>query len=137
MKILYYTWNEATHNDMSDNLIKLGHDVTIVEYQITDYAKDESFYEFLKGKLNESKYDFIFTFNYFPVISTVAKDISIPYICWVYDCPHYTLFSPTVTNESNYIFTFDKAMEAQLNTFGAKHVYHMPLAVNTARIQSN
>ena len=52
----------------------------------------------------------------------------------MYDCPHLTLYSTTVTNDCNYFFLFDKNLVKLVQTQGGKHVYHLPLGANFSRI---
>ncbi len=136
MRILYYFWNENSYKDMIDTFELLGHRVDILDTPLTNHLTDENFSTVLTHALSLHHYDFIFTFNYFPVISDTAASCGIPYLCWVYDCPHFTLFSKSVCNACNYIFLFDRNMVEDVRSLGGKHVYHLPLAANTGRINS-
>ena len=53
--------------------------------------------------------DLVFSSNYFPLVSRVCQKFNKPYAALVYDCPHLSLYSATVINKCNYIFTFDRA----------------------------
>ncbi len=135
MKILYYYWGENSSKDITETFFTLGHEVTVFKYPLDNYLSDVSFSHALSLEIEKGKYDFIFTFNYFPVISDTAEAYFLKYACWVYDCPHFTLYSKSVSNSCNYIFLFDQNMVSQTLAAGAKHVYHLPLAAHTARIQ--
>lgn len=134
MKILYYNWGENSASDMLETLRSFGYDVTVLTGPLHDYFEDKDFTELLLRQLTSASYDFIFTFNFFPVISDAAEGLSVRYVCWVYDCPHYTLYSDSVRNACNYIFLFDREMTFHVRSLGAAHVYHLPLAANTKRL---
>lgn len=134
MQILYYSWNENSSADIIQTFEELGHGVTCLQFPIRNYLVDEAFAQALLGQLALHSFDMIFTFNYFPVISSVAQQSGLNYISWVYDCPHLTLYSPTLANSCNYLFLFDRDMAAAVRRNGAVHAFHLPLAANTTRI---
>ena len=134
MHILYYNWSENSSDDIKDCFVQMGFSYTSVSYPVNDYDSDAGFEQFLQKTISENNFDLIFTFNYFPVLSKVADTHSLPYLCWVYDCPHLTLYSRRVTSPYTFFFLFDREMCQTLSSFGALHVAHMPLAVNTSRL---
>lgn len=134
MKILYYEWSEFSRQDMVETLEGFGHMVTVFKHRFSDYLNDPAFEHALADRLASDSFSFIFTFNYFPIISKVAQRNDIPYVCWVHDCPMLVLYATNVVNDCNYIFVFDRAMQQEVIRCGAKHVFHLPLAVNTKRL---
>ena len=139
MKILYYTWGENSKEDILYTFRKMNLDVTEWSCRPTDYDNDLEFCRQLKRKIEEGKYDVIFSFDFIPVISRSIKELNennkgLIYISWIYDCPHMTLFSPYAAYEKNYIFVFDKNQFNKLMELGYNNVYYMPLAVNTDRL---
>jgi len=142
MKILYYTWGENSKDDILYTFRKMNLDVTEWSCRPTDYDNDLEFCRQLRNKIEEGRYNVIFSFDYIPVISRCIKDMNeknsadIIYISWVYDCPHWTLYSPYATYEKNYIFVFDKVQCSKLLGLGYTNVYHMPLAVNTDKLNN-
>lgn len=135
MKIFYYYWGENSKDDMLFALSKAGHDVVVSETIIRDYDDTASCEQAFGKAIRECSADILFSFNYFPFLSEFAKKHELPYISWVYDCPHLTLYSTTISNDCNHIFIFDRKMCETTMANGAKHVYHMPLAVNKERLQ--
>lgn len=89
----------------------------------------------IRDQLQAQTYDAVFTFNFFPLVSDMAESLHIPYICWVFDCPHYTLYSNSIRNSCNYLFLFDRDMCQSAIRRGARHAFHLPLAINTARLK--
>lgn len=135
MRILYYSWDEMSAVDAMECLRFDGNEVECFSYPVIDKLNDVSFAKKLEEVLKEKKYDCIFTFDFFPIISKVAYAYEIKYISWIFDSPHLTLYSKAVFNENNYIFHFDKMEVEKLSACGVKKVYHMPLAVNVGRLQ--
>lgn len=134
MKILYYTWNEITGADIEDTFQRMHIEYTKVSWEIQNLLEDEIFRKNLENQLREEIYDYIFTFNFFPIISKVAAELKVRYISWIYDSPHLVLYTRTALNENNYIFHFDRAEMEKLKAHGMKHIFHMPLAVNSVRL---
>lgn len=121
MRILYYDWDEFNGEDCRDAMRRLGHEV-----------------ETFRNRENFGKRDFdcVFSFDYYPEIAEKCHEQGITYISWVFDCPHYPLYSNTIFYEENRIHIFDKKLCEELKAQGAKHVYHTPLGVNEERLKS-
>ncbi len=136
MRILYYCWNENSAADIEQTFNSLGYFYLKITYPLNNYDRDSNFEQQTAQLIQQQRLDCIFTFNYFPILSTIAQRAGVKYISWVYDCPHMTLYSHTITNSCNYIFLFDCKMLETVISLGALHAYHMPLAVNTARLNS-
>lgn len=134
-RILYYTWHEYTFKDCVESMCNLGCTVDILSDCIQNYDKDEIFMAKLKNYITLHNYDCIFTFNYFPVISRTASSFKIRYISWVFDSPHLTLNSVTLTNDCNAIFLFDYSLYQKYRDKGVTTVYYMPLAYNHLRVE--
>lgn len=134
MKILYYTWNENSQEDMLQTLRGLGHEIVVCDTPCQDYEQDKALSACLEKVVGEQTMDCIFSFNFFPIIAKTAEKCRIKYISWIYDCPHWTLFSPAVKSAYNYIFAFDMLQYQQLQALGVQHCHHFPLAVNTTRL---
>lgn len=134
MRILYYTWFENSSQDMAETLIYLGHELVKCNIPFKDYEEDEGFTGQLSQMITQYSCDCLFSFNFFPLIAKLAENFQIKYISWIYDCPHWTLYSPTVKCPYNYIFVFDRMQFFMLKAFDLPHLYHFSLAVNTRRL---
>lgn len=134
MNILYYSWNENSAEDVEQTFQLLDYNYTKISYPFSDYEADAEFEQKVKETLEVTKSEVVFSFNYFPLLSKVCMEKELSYISWVYDCPHLTLYSKTIINECNYLFLFDRKMKRMVENMGAKHIFHMPLAVNTRRL---
>ena len=134
MKILYYCWDEITSLDIIDVFKQLDYNVTTFRYELSNKLEDYVFTTELTQLLDNDSYDLIFSFNYFPVISKCANTHNIKYVSWIFDSPNLTLYSNTIFNSCNYVFSFDNDEVERLRAYGATTVYHMPLAVNVTRL---
>lgn len=135
MNVLYANWACFGADDIIEAFEHLGHNVNWIELSDISHEKiDWDLVEFLKDRIKEMNIEVIFSFNYFPTLSVACKDTECKYIAMVYDSPSIKVYSPTIINECNYVFIFDKAICDDLNQKGVKNVYYAPLAVNTERI---
>lgn len=134
MHVLYFSWEENCKIDMLDAMSRLNYGVSLITAPQINYLNNPELCDLICSVALQSHCDVIFSFNYLPVLSEAASQAKLPYISWVYDCPHWTLFSPTISNPYNYIFLFDRNMVQQVQNNGALHVFHLPLAVNVHRL---
>ncbi|SDB23422.1 CgeB family protein [Eubacterium oxidoreducens] len=119
--------------DMLEAFESLGIETTLyIHNDIHEPVSEElekDFADFAFG----AGYDFVFSFNYFPVLSRAAKRAGLKYVSFVYDSPLLTLFSCTIIEPHNYVFLFDSAMYQRLSDIGIKTVYYLPLCANPKR----
>lgn len=101
-------------------------------FLITDYKKDDL--EMVEKKILEDRPDFVLSCDFSRTIAEACLRFGIPYISWVYDCPHETLYSAQAFYPTNYKFVFDKKQCERLKNLGQKNVYYMPLAIYPDRI---
>ena len=134
--ILYYSWDEYTYEDCIECMRQLGYTVDVITGSMKDYGVDEQFFSKIKNCCLTHHYDFIFSFNYFPLLSRAADDCQIRYISWVFDSPHLTLDSVTLPNTCNAVFLFDHYLYQKYREKGITTVHHMPLAYNRKRIEN-
>lgn len=134
MHILYFSWEENCKIDMLDALSRMDCPCSLITAPQNNYLDNPDLLNTVYQAAMDSHCDIIFSFNYLPVVAEAAERAKIPYVSWVYDCPHWSLFSPTVCSPYNYIFIFDKDMVQQVKSNRATHVFHLPLAVNIHRL---
>lgn len=80
--------------------------------------------------------DFIFSFNYFPLVSLACKKIGMRYVSWVYDSPYVMLYSYTIIYPGNFIFVFDKDLYLEFHNAGISTIHYLPMAANTDRLSA-
>lgn len=133
MRILYYSW-EVSHRDTEDMLKSIGAEYKKITGSVGEGLKYGSAITNMEREIENNSYDFIFSYDFFPSVSELAKTYNVKYVSWIYDCPHYTLYAKSVSNKCNYFFVFDKSMEEALKSNGAMHIHEMPLGVNKTRL---
>lgn len=134
MRILYYSWNGLMQSDTIEHLKKLGHDIHIIYYVFSNFEKDSFFENKINKHLKTHTYDCVFSLNYFPIISKTCMKHDLPYVSWIYD--HPIPLTAGIENPRNYLFHFDKIGVETWKQKGVQHIYHMPLAVNTERLDN-
>ena len=133
-KILMYRWKAYNYKDIKYTFIKLGYEVEEVYQDLLNYDVDEAFAEKLKDIIRKEVYEFLFTVNYFPLISNVCQEMGLLYVCWSCDNPLISMYHQSVFNDVNRIFLFDLTNVEEFTGMGADHIYHLPLAVDTERL---
>ena len=135
--ILMITWACFGQDDIYQAFHHLGHKVSTLPLPEEGHKRmDEQYLAELKQGLDSVKPDFVFTFNFFPIIAQACKDKGYKYISWIYDSPYSKMLYPDVLYETNYVFTFDSYMCDHLRSKGAETIYYAPLAVNPQRMCS-
>ena len=69
----------------------------------------------------------VFTFDFFPAVARACHNNGYHYISWVWDCPHFSLWSKAARYESNTILLFDKMQYEMQKQRGLQNVYHFLL----------
>ena len=136
MRILMYRWKAYNYRDIEETFKMLGHTVDNVEQKLGNYDIDPAFEQMLKQRLLQTHYDMVFTVNYFAVISNICQELGIKYVSWTCDNPLISMYHQSVFNSCNYIFTFDKTNYLEFKAMGVKHIWYLPLAVDTDRIDA-
>lgn len=134
MNIFFLEWNSFCNEDMYEILKDMGYKVISIPFRRLESTRVEM-EDKLQKAMEKSDCDFLFSFNYFPMISDLCQKCGIKYVSWVYDSPYIHVYSYTVINSCNYIFLFDRAMYEELNGAGISTVYYLPLGVNAKRMR--
>ena len=77
---------------------------------------------------------FVFSINFFPYIALVCEKLKCLYVCVSVDCPVVELFSSAIRSPFNRVFLFDRAQYDEVSAYNPACVFHLPLGVNTDRI---
>lgn len=136
MKILVYHWKAYNYIDVIETFRQMGHEVHVFKYELEHYDDDADFALLLENKLKEEKYDFVFTVNYFAIISEVCQKRDQKYVVWTCDNPLISMYHQAVYYPCNYFFTFDKTNYYEFRQMGVEHIWHLPLTANAHRIQA-
>lgn len=137
MRMLYIMWDSFSTNDAMEAFGRKGYvmDGYWLDRKRDVYDNPELERDIIKV-LSEKEYDFVYSFNYFPVVSAACSICKVKYAAWVYDSPLASLWHHSVVSPYNYIFIFDKRDYIELIQRGIHTVYYCPLAANVDRIDS-
>lgn len=136
MKIAFIEWASFGKEDIIQALTSLSHSVVRFSHPDYDLRESTDFTRSFSDFVKEQKPELVFSSNYFPLVSSVCNTFEIPYISWVYDCPHLSLFSATVINPCNHIFVFDRDTVNYFKSAGVTTIEYMPLAAAVKRLDS-
>lgn len=98
---------------------------------------NEAFEVGLETAIRSFSPHFVFSFNYFPVISKVCNMAEVTYVSWVYDNPLVSLYSYTLANPWNRVFLFDKQEYLFFRANGIDTVHYLPLAAAPEALGNN
>lgn len=136
MHILMYRWKAYNYRDIEQTFLLLGHTVDNIEQELGSYDVSPEFERVIEEKIRGTHYDVVFTVNYFPLISNVCERTGVKYISWTCDNPLISMYHESVFHACNYIFTFDKTNYLEFRGMGVKHIWYLPLAVDTERMDA-
>lgn len=136
MKILIMEWKSFGNEDIIAAFKELGHTVKTMPFSKKEPFHNEKIENEIVKEIQNFSPDFVFSFNFFPIISLACKKADMKYVSWVYDNPYVLLYSYTVIYSGNYVFIFDKELYMEFHKSGIKTIYYMPLAANTDRLHA-
>ena len=136
MHILMYRWKAYNYRDIEQTFLLLGHTVDNIEQELGSYDVSPEFERVIEEKIRGTHYDMVFTVNYFPLISNVCERTGVKYVSWTCDNPLISMYHESVFHACNYIFTFDKTNYLEFRRMGVKHIWYLPLAVDTERMDA-
>ena len=137
MNILVCRWDIFVYPDILDTLKNQGHLFDVLELSAIKMSDDEIkiFSKQLECKIT-SKYDAVFSVNYFSYIAKVCHRLNIQYICYNVDSPLLNMQHPSINYKTNHIYTFDSKEAKDFNNNGINTVYYLPLCTNVERVQT-
>lgn len=136
MHILMYRWKAYNYRDIEQTFLLLGHTVDNIEQELGSYDVSPEFERVIEEKIRGTHYDMVFTVNYFPLILNVCERTGVKYVSWTCDNPLISMYHESVFHACNYIFTFDKTNYLEFRGMGVKHIWYLPLAVDTERMDA-
>lgn len=137
MKLLFYRYGSICEPDIISGFEELGMQVEEITEEVTNKnLPPQKCIEILSDFLLEHNMDFVFSINFFPVVSEVCNIFKIPYLCWIVDSPVMELFTTSVQNPWNRIFIFDREIYNEISPLNPDCVFYLPLATNVAQKSS-
>ena len=134
MKILYFSWGELTKTDCIKNLCKMA-EVSVIEYPIKKMTNEKEVQDLVEKAYTASSFEYLFSFDFIPVLAKFSYFHKIPYISYIYDSPHQTLRNEWAYSPYNYFFLFDSIQADDLIQKGFGHVYYLPLPIDKERME--
>lgn len=132
-KALVYRWKAYNQRDVEEALQNAGIELTFFDLAYKSMDEDNVFEEKVVRLLREDSFDFVFSINYFTILSNACERVGMPYISWLCDSRLLTMHNNSVFNACNRIFVFDRVDYAEFRRLGAR-VFYLPLAANVARM---
>ncbi|MQN02270.1 MAG: hypothetical protein DUD27_00435 [Lachnospiraceae bacterium] len=133
-KILVYRWKAYNYDDVIAAFERAGCEVKCIAQKLLNYEVNDDFAAVFEKELASDNYEFVFSINYFPVISDICQKNGIEYVSYSCDSPLISMYHESVFNQVNRIFLFDALAVANFRAIGASHVRYLPLGVDTARL---
>lgn len=135
MNLLFYEWGSYMYQDMADIFHKKGIRFQTFQYYLADKNKDDKFKNLFSTELKNNHFDAVFSVNYFPLVAEICHEQSVLYISWSYDNPlNVHNIEETLGYPTNRVYLFDRLQAKKYQDAGFEHIYHLPLAVNTERL---
>lgn len=137
IKILFVDWNCYGGQDMKAALQGCGATLSFYPFSPRTDRNDAAFEADFSKAIRSFSPQFVFSFDYFPVISKVCNMLEVVYVSWVYDNPLVSLYSYTLANPWNRVFLFDRQEYLFFKNNGIHTVYYLPLAAAPGRLRSD
>lgn len=134
MKVFYCCFGEEIAYDTIINIGRLADCLDYMVKELPEYVNG-LVEEELESRVTEDV-DIVFSYNFFEVVARVCDRKKKKYVAWIYDWPILTVFGEEILLPCNRIYSFDMESVRYIKGLGAKHVEYMPLAVDTARLNS-
>ncbi len=138
MKILFMEWKSLGQADIVQEFGERGWKVDFFPFprEEENTRLNHKLCEEIVRAIAGAGYDFVFSFNYFPVISIACNACRVKYVSWTFDSPFIQLYSNTISYPYNYVFIFDKGTCEELWGKGIQTVYYLPMAAPVSRYDS-
>lgn len=131
MNILIYRYNSICEDAVIRGLKELGH--TVYEVVLEVENKSPSGQEILDAVvmgMEKSNADIIFSKNYYPALSEIARVYKLLYYSWIVDAPVLELYSKTIKNRCNRLFIFDSELYREISVYNPYNIFYLPLAAD-------
>lgn len=131
MNILIYRYNSICEDAVIRGLKELGH--TVYEVILEVENKSPSGQEILDAVvmgMEKSNADIIFSINYYPALSEIARVYKLLYYSWIVYAPVLELYSKTIKNRCNRVFIFDSELYREISVYNPYNIFYLPLAAD-------
>lgn len=136
MKILFLDSPAFAKEDMIEAFQECGFTCVLFFHPSYNKRSDSDYAAAFDAAVSGENFEFVFSFNYFPILSNCCSRHNLKYVSYVYDSPLVSLYSCTLIQPCNYVFLFDKTTYETFKSAGISTVYYLPLAANVNRLCS-
>lgn len=137
MHVLWMDWDSFGRDGIYNEFLSRGYTVErFMVNRVENTRLNKVYAEQMIRFMADKKFDFVFSYNYFPVISIACNACRVKYVSWVYDSPQAALYSNTIVFPYNYIFIFDKSAYRDLLQYGIDTIYYLPMATDVRQYDS-
>ena len=135
MKLLIYEWASYLQYDVDWVCKEKGIQVRKFSWKFTNKNVDDAFEKWFEDTIDCKQFDALFSVNYWPLLSKVAKERGIKYVAWCYDNPLNVInIEETLGNPLNTVIFFDRVQTQKYLDAGFDTVHYLPLCVNVNRL---
>jgi len=137
MKIIFYRYGSICEPDILSAF--QSYNLTVIEDKTNISQKKAApsiYLDNLNQLITEHHPAFIFSINFFPIVSELCHLHNILYLCWTVDCPVMELFAAPMKYPTNRIFLFDKAQYDYFHPYNPECTFYLPLASAVDRFDS-
>ncbi len=131
MRVLFFRYRSIVEPDIIEAFQELG--LEILELENPVIKKNDPISHkltLISDFLLANPVDFVFSINFFPIMSETCRIFNIPYVCLSVDSPVPEFFSKYIKNKCNKVFLFDHADFQSIEPLNPGNIYHIPLAAN-------
>lgn len=132
-KVLVFEWESFGMSDVILTFEKLGYEVETFTHPDIFAHESKDFRKAFNDITDRIRQNYVFSLNFYPILSNACEKRGIPYVSIVYDCPQIALYSCAVINSCNHIFLFDKTWYQEMKKGGITTVHYTVLPVNIER----
>ena len=131
MNILVYRYNSICEDAVIRGLKELGHTVHEVTLEIENKSPSgKEILDTVTTGIEKINADIIFSINYYPALSEIARVYKLLYYSWIVDAPVLELYSKTIKNRCNRVFIFDSELYKEISVYNPYNIFYLPLAAD-------
>jgi len=131
MNILVYRYNSICEDAVIRGLKELGHTVHEVTLEIENKSPSgKEILDAVTTGIEKIDADIIFSINYYPALSEIARVYKLLYYSWIVDAPVLELYSKTIKNRCNRVFIFDSELYKEISVYNPYNIFYLPLAAD-------
>ena len=128
MNILFMRYNCISEPGVLEAFQRLGVDV-IEDFSYLsgkESSQDEKIYRMVET-ITLQKPMFVFSINFFPLVSKVCERLGVLYVALSVDCPVLELYSVEIRNKCNRVFLFDYMQYLSVKDENPEGIFYLPL----------